>query len=88
MTKMFVSHLVADFETWKAAFDSMHNLRADYGCVGEHIYRGLQNPNEILIVTEWPGKQEALRYGQSNDLKEGMQKAGVISAPAIHFSEN
>lgn len=88
MTKMYVCHQVANFENWKVVFDSMHDLRAQYGCTRERVFRGQENPNEVLIITEWPTKNHALGYGQSSDMKEGMKKAGVMGTPEINFSEN
>jgi len=85
---MYVCHPVANFENWKAVFDGMHDLRIQYGCTRERVFRGQENPNEVLIITEWPTKNEALGYGQSTDLKAAMQKAGVTGPPEISFSES
>ena len=81
MAKLIVNHKVEDFKSWKSVFDSMHSLRQQFGCTSEQIFQGHSNPNEVLIVTQWPSHDQAQKYGQSNELKEGMKKAGVVSVP-------
>ncbi|MDE3058930.1 MAG: cyclase [Bacteroidota bacterium] len=87
MSKMIVNHKVRDFANWKTVFDSMYALRKQFGCTAEHVYRGHENPNEVLIVTHWGNPEQARKYGQSQELKDGMQNAGVVSAPDIYFAE-
>ena len=84
MAKLIVNHKVEDFKNWKSAFDSMHALRKQFGCTGEQIFQGHSNPNEVLIVTQWGTNEEAKKYSTSNELKEGMKKAGVLSVPNVY----
>lgn len=40
MNKMIVNHTVKDFNSWKKVFDSMRDLRKQYGCTGEYVFQG------------------------------------------------
>ena len=63
----------------------MFDLRKNLGCTGEQVYRGVSDQNSIVIYTHWGNKEQAAKYGQSQELKDGMAKAGVVSAPRIDF---
>lgn len=84
---MIVQHSVKDFSQWKTQFDAMFDLRKNFGCTGEEVYRGEKNQNSVVIFTHWGTKDQAVKYGQSQELKDGMAKAGVVSAPNIIFAD-
>ena len=85
MATMIVRHKVADFNSWKKVFDSMHDIRQSHGWVGHEVLRDANDGNLVTIVNKMKTVEGAKAYGQSKELKEGMQKAGVISAPDITF---
>ena len=85
MAKMIINQKVEDFGKWKSQFDAMSALRKQFGCTGEQVFKGDNNPNEVVIITQWGNNDQARSYGQSNDLKEGMKKAGVTGASSIYF---
>lgn len=87
MARMYVWHKVSDFNSWKKVYDGMHDLRKKMGCTGENVFRHDNNPNELLIMTTWGTKDQAMKFGTSDELKKGMEKAGVITKPDISFSE-
>jgi len=85
MSTMIVQHTVKDFGQWKTQYDAMFDLRKNFGCTGEEVYKGNGNQNAVVIFTHWGSKDQAAKYGQSQELKDGMAKAGVVSAPHIYF---
>jgi quinol monooxygenase YgiN len=87
MKKMYVRHKVADFEKWKVVFEEVEPFRQKMGSSGSHVFRNHSNPNEVLVITDWDNKEQGMKFGDSPELKEAMQRAGVISAPEISFSE-
>lgn len=84
---MYVRHKVADFDQWKVVFEELEPFRQQSGSSGSHIFRHAANANEVLVVTDWNQKEQGVKFGQSEELKNGMERAGVISAPEITFSE-
>lgn len=87
MSKMYVRHNVANFDNWKTVYDSMHPHRKSFGCTAEYVFRNNENPNDVLIITDWENKDQAMQYGQTPDLKEAMKNAGVLTAPEINFTD-
>lgn len=85
MATMIVNHKVADFNTWKSVFDSLYTTRKNYGCTGEKIYRGSNDPNELVIFTQWGNPDEAKQYGSSQELKDAFKNGGVTVDAKIYF---
>ncbi len=80
---MIVSHQVADFDTWKAAFDDDEQSRIDNGILGHHINRAEDDPNSLAIYLAVGDVDRAKAYATSDELKSKMAEAGVTSAPEI-----
>jgi hypothetical protein len=85
MATMIVRHKVSDFNTWKTVFDSMTDIRKSHGWIGHEVLRDAGDGNFVTIINKMKTIDGAKAYGQSQELKDGMQKAGVISAPDITF---
>ena len=86
-TKMFIQYKVADFKKWKAIYDGMGATRKQFGSTGDQVFVNPQNPNEVLIITEWGNKEQAMKYRQAPELKKAMESAGIMSAPETSFTE-
>ena len=87
MTKMYVRHTVADFAKWKAAYEKHDATRKKFGAKKSEAFVNSQNPNEFLVVIEWDNKGQAKNFLEKSDIKEVMERAGVIGAPEISFAE-
>jgi len=87
MPYVLVRHKVADFSKWKPAYDAHLPARQKAGLKEEHLLRNTDNPNEVILLFEATGLQKAKEFGASSDLREAMQKAGVIDKPDIYFLE-
>jgi hypothetical protein len=85
MLHLLVRHKVADFSTWKAAYDSHLSARQKAGLKQEHLLRNIDNPNEVILLFEAEHVDKAREFGNSSDLRETMQKAGVVDKPDIYF---
>ncbi len=87
MAVLYVHHKVADYVEWRKVFDEMEPLRRSMGETGLRLFRTAADPNEIVVITDWETADQARRYGQSPDLKQAMQRAGVISQPEVLILE-
>ena len=54
---------------------------------GARLLRKADDPNEIVIFTEWDSLEKARKFAQSEDLKKTMQQAGVIDDPDVYLLE-
>ena len=87
MPYMLVRHKVEDYEKWKPVFDAHQATRRESGGKGGFLFRNADDPNETLILLEWPDLEDARRFGRSEDLRETMRRAGVAEQPDIYFLE-
>ncbi len=82
---MAVAHIVKDFDVWKKSFDEHESMRAANGATLRAMGRDMKNPNKVLIFLKIDDLQKAKDFSVSRNLKEAMQKGGVISKPEVIF---
>ena len=76
---------VADFDTWKAGFDSNEDQRLAAGILGHHINRAEDDPNSVSVYLAVADIEKAKAFVASDDLKEKMQELGVTGPPTISW---
>jgi hypothetical protein len=82
---MAITHIVKDFAVWKKIFDEHESMRKANGITVRAIGRDMKNPNKVLLFLNIEDLQKAKDFSMSKDLKEAMQKSGVISKPETVF---
>lgn len=85
MTHILVRHRVADFAKWKPVYDGHQAARQKAGLREKNLLRSLDNPNEVVLLLEAEDLKRAQVFAESSDLREAMQKAGVLGKPEILF---
>ncbi len=85
MPYLLIRHNVEDYAKWKPLYDENAGARKANGSKGAHLFRNADNPDEIVILFEWDDLEKARQFSQSADLREAMQKAGVIGMPDLYF---
>jgi hypothetical protein len=80
---VLVQHQVADYDTWKAAFDQDEGARREAGIVGHHINRAEDDPNLVSIYLALTDLDQAKAFAADDRLRDFMQSAGVTSAPEM-----
>jgi heme-degrading monooxygenase HmoA len=84
---ILVQHTVRDYDQWKRAFDDNESTRAKFGCRGHTIYRGLDDRDEVSILTSWESREGAQQFVEGPSLKEAMENGDVISEPRVTVPE-
>ena len=87
MVHVVVSFEVGNYEKWKKVFNEETALRKAYGSQGGTLYRRIDNPSRIAVALEWDTLENIQKFIQSDELKQNMQKAGVIDTPNISILE-
>jgi hypothetical protein len=80
---VLVRHQVADYDTWKAAFDQDEGARREAGVVGHHLNRAEDDPNLVSIYLALTDLDQAKAFAADDRLRDFMQSAGVTSAPEM-----
>ncbi|HYV73724.1 MAG TPA: cyclase [Candidatus Binatia bacterium] len=88
MIHVIIRHKVADYGRWKEAFDAHLNARKAGGEMGHRLLLSVDDPRDVTVVLDWDGLDRARRFASSDDLKQTMQKAGVLGEPEIRFLED
>jgi hypothetical protein len=82
---LLISHRVADYGTWKKAFDEHKAARIEASCLGHHINRGADDPNIVYIYCPATDANKVKAFIDSAELRDVMQGAGVQGPPTIKF---
>jgi heme-degrading monooxygenase HmoA len=85
MATVAVRNRVADFDAWKIGFDEHGTARKERGSTGATVLRDASDPNEVLVLINWPSLENAHAFANDPSLREAMEKSGVIGAPRIEF---
>jgi len=88
MATMIVRHKVASFESWKPVFDGMTDLRKKHGWLGHIVLRDASDPNTVTVINRVKTLDGAKAYGGSPELRQAMQKGGVVSPPEVTFLDD
>jgi len=84
--RLFVRHDVADYATWRKAYDGFDATRRKLGVTGQAAYQSADNPNDVTVTHDFKTLEQAKAFASSADLKTAMQNAGVKGAPQIWFA--
>ncbi len=85
MMYVLVRHKVQDYATWKPVFDEHGADRKKHGCVGARVLRNAHDPNEVLVITEWPDSTKAHAFAEDPGLRSAMARAKVADRPDVFF---
>ncbi len=86
MATMFVRHRVADFATWKKAYDEFDEERRRMGVVGDGVYQADGSPNDVTLYHHFATMEGAKAFANSARLHEVMTQAGVQGQPDVWFT--
>jgi quinol monooxygenase YgiN len=62
-------------------------MRKEAGEKSYQIFRTDDDPNNLVMLFQWDSMDNARKFMESNDLREAMQKGGVIGKPEIRLLE-
>jgi hypothetical protein len=66
-------------------FDAYGITRQANGSRGGQLFRSASDPNELVVLLEWDVLERARHFAQSDDVREVMQRAGVVDHPDVYF---
>lgn len=78
---------VEDYAKWKSVFDEMGTTRKAASSKGGYVFRNINNSNEIVVLLEFEDLGKTRQFAESEDLKQAMQRAGVVDKPDIYLLE-
>ena len=82
-TYVIVTHPVKDFDTWKSVFDKFESVRKEGGEQSAVVLRHADDPNMVTVVNTWNSIDEFQAFFGQEELKAGMEEAGVAGPPTV-----
>ena len=82
---LLVRHKVRDFSEWKSGYDAHLPNRTEAGLTEKYLLRGEPDPNEVVLMFAIKDIGRAKAFIESVDLRETMQRVGVIDKPDLYF---
>ena len=82
---LLVRHKVREFSEWKRGYDAHLPKRVEAGLTEKYLLRVASDQNEVILLFEARDLNRAKTFAESTDLKETMQKVGVMDKPDIYF---
>lgn len=84
---MLIKHKVANFNKWMSAYEGHDSVRVAYGLHNFVVSRGLKDSNMVMVALHMDDTARAKEFAMMPDLKTAMQKAGVVGAPNIKYTQ-
>ena len=69
----------------KPVYDNHLPARQKAGLKEVHLLRNIDDPNEVVLLFEAEDVQRARDFAASSDLRETMQRSGVVVRPALRL---
>jgi hypothetical protein len=80
-----VTHKVKDWTAWKKEFDDHKQARMDAGLIDRVVGHDIGDDHMVSLVFAVTDMAKAKAFMNSKDLKDKMEKAGVVGPPNIFF---
>jgi quinol monooxygenase YgiN len=85
MALMIVRLTVADYGTWKSAFDEVEEVRREYGWKKHELFRDPANPNTAVVVGHLESLDRARQYLADERVRAAVARSGVQGPPEAWF---
>lgn len=88
MATMVTQHEVGEYQSWRGVYDEVAGLRSQHGCTAERVWRAPEDPNNVLVLHEFPTLAQAQAFLTDPGLKDAMGRASVAGPPRIELWED
>ncbi|GAA4925021.1 heme-degrading monooxygenase HmoA [Nonomuraea thailandensis] len=78
MEYLLIRQRFTDYDTWRAAFDELGEVRSAAGMRTVLVTVDAEQPEEAVVLFECDDAQAMRRHFASDALKEAHRKAGVV----------
>jgi len=87
MTLLTVRHHVQDYAAWRQIYGEFAPVQKAAGVIEESVYQDKDEPNDVLVLHRFTDRAKADTFLASSELRETMQRAGVVGQPRIELFE-
>jgi len=83
---LIVRHRVEDYDAWRAVYETVEDLRQQYGCFGAEVMTDAGDKQDVYVLHRFPSLEQAQGFAGSAELIDAMGRAGVVMPPRIEFA--
>ena len=83
MVRIFVRHIVNDYQVWREVYDSFEEGRVRLGIKAHEVFQSLNDPVDITLWHDVDSVETARAFLDSDKLREAMKKGGVVGTPTV-----
>jgi quinol monooxygenase YgiN len=69
---------VADYDAWKAVFDSYDDARVENGQYNVQLFRDIENPNIVTLISHWESMEGVQAYQQAVDVQAAQKQGSMV----------
>jgi hypothetical protein len=84
---LLIRQKVANFDSWRRAFDEDAGARRANGSKDWRVLRNASEPDDVWVLLEWDDLMRARLFANSEELIDELICAGVSSHPDCWFLE-
>ena len=85
MIYLICRNRVADFDAWKKVFDSHAAAQRDAGLHVKHLWRSIDNIQDVIMLFEVHDLTKARAFVTSPKVPDAKRQSGVIGEPEMYF---
>ena len=85
MPYVMIRHKVANYAKWKGGVKAFADFRKASGEKCFYACRSSKQPNEVMVWCEWDTGARMKKFMESAELRQAMEKAGVVGKPKVSF---
>lgn len=85
MALLAVQHLVRDYRAWREVYDTLEEMRRDWGVTAESVHQMAGARNTVLVLHHFATVAQAHGFLTNRELQAAMQRAGVVGAPRVEI---
>ena len=87
MPYVLVTQRVQNYPKWRRAFEDNADAREEAGSTGGHIFRDVEDREEITLFLAWDDLDAAREYLNSEAVGEEHEAGGVEDEPHVRYLE-
>lgn len=85
MALLAIQHAVRDYPVWRTVYDSLDEIRGDWGVTTASVHRLTDAPNTVLVLLSFATVAQAQGYLTNRQTRAAMQRAGLEGVPRIEI---
>jgi heme-degrading monooxygenase HmoA len=87
MALLVILHRVADYDAWRAVYDSVSQMRDSGGVTSGSVHRMVDDPNNVLVLHYFDSVDQARAFTTLPELKDAMRRADIQGEPRFEVYE-